>query len=300
MAHEEFLQPFQEHLAGKLQKRSILAYGYDVEGFLSFMERRSGVSLDQQRQHAFFNGIREPDIYAYINHLKDEEHNSERTINRKLTSISAFFDHLIHAAILESDHPLKGVPRYQLQEMRTVIVEDDVIQKMFSKIRPRHIHRDRAMLILIVECGLKVTQLVGLKQSDYDGEYLSLAMGGIRLSKTAKVALDDYIRIERKNAPSPYIFVSQKNETISIRTIQQVIKNLRDDLKTEAPLTSDALRNATILKLLKEDMVDDQHIKQYFGHQKTLHLEKVLFSSVKKAKPVDFDFSKSSVKTTKK
>ncbi|QSX08617.1 tyrosine-type recombinase/integrase [Alkalibacter rhizosphaerae] len=302
MPYNELIASFSDYLAHKLQIRSVKAYKYDMESFLGFMEKRSNVDFskwDDEQKLVFFRKIRQPDFYAYIHYLKDEHHNSDKTINRKLTSLRAFYQFLIDDRGCDGKNPIDEIPRYHLHEKGPNYLEESVLERIFEKVRIRNKYRDMAILMLIADCALKASQIVSLKLTDYDGSSLQIKEGSIRLSPATINALDSYINLERKNSNSTYLFVSQKNESISIRTIQHLIKNIKTDLDLDQPLTSEAIRNTTILKLMK-DNVDHTEIKRYFGYKKTLQLEKTLSNSQWSEEKPEFDFSKVARKTPKK
>lgn len=288
------LEPFEEYLKTKLGYRSIKAYLYDLGGFLEFMSKRSGndfkkLSLDKLSSH--LKNVRQPDFYAYIYHLKDVEGNTEKTVNRKLTSLSAFYNFLTEAYGFSGKNPLDEIPRYKIEERGPEYIDEDMVKKILSKVRPRNECRDKAILLLIAQCAMKASRIVSLKLKAYDGKHLNTESGIICLSKGAIDALDKYIQMERKRKSSQFLFTSQKNDSISIRTIQHIIKNIGSDLNTEKSVTSETIRNTTIMNLLKNS-ADKSEVKRYFGQSKSLKLEKALSDNDWLENAPDFDFSK--------
>lgn len=294
MAYSAMLRSYEEYLKGQLVNRTVKAYLYDFEGFLRFIQKRSQSDFqawDQSKLVTYLKNLRQPDFYAYLHHLKDLEGNTDQTANRKLTSLSSFYQYLIEVHGMMGMNPINEIPRYHLIEKDPVYLDAQLLQDLISRVGKRNRYRDTAILYLIIDCALKASQIASLKLDDYEGKYLKTEDGVIGLSESVIRSLNDYINMERKNTSSKYIFVSQKNDSISIRTIQHMIKKLCEDLQTEKHITPETIRNTTIVKLLKSN-VDHSGIKRYFGSNKALRLEKSITKAERDDSALDFDFSK--------
>jgi site-specific recombinase XerD len=113
------------------------------------------------------------DIDAFIAHCQDQGF-ALTTINRRLAAIRSFFYHL---AILSEDAPRNPViPKrhfIRLGQQLPRDVQDTVIEKLFTAIRGP---RDRAMFLLMLRCGLRVSEVRSLSLNDL---YLHPAQGSL-------------------------------------------------------------------------------------------------------------------------
>lgn len=287
---ELFLREHQD----QWKENTLKSYRYDLEGFLRFMEQRYERTLEdfsKELQRIFWSEVRQPDLYAYIQFLKNKEGSSQRTINRKLTSLRSFYAYLIQREGYQGGNPLDDIERYKVQASQPTIVRDSVFRDLPDQTQGRHPYRDQAILLLIMECGLRIQEVVSLKMEDYNSPYLRTERGVIKLGSHVQHYLDGYLQKERPIGPLDALFVSQKNKSISMRTIQHQMKKRN--------VTSKSLRNTAILKLLEHHEDVDQ-LQRFFGARATSRLEKVQRPFSEASILEEFDFTKAYEKRGKK
>lgn len=276
------------------KENTLKSYRYDLEGFLRFMEERTGLELKeftQEQQRVFLTDIRQPDLYAYVQHLKNKEGSTQRTINRKLTSLRSYYAFLIQREGLTRSNPLDDFERYKTPSSQPSVVKENVFQGLLDQAKGRYPNRDRSILLLIMEYGLRIRDIVSLKMVDYDRPYLRTNRGVLKLGTGVQEHLERYLQLERSNGTSEDLFLSQKNKSISIRMIQHQLKQMR--------VTSESLRNTAILKLL-ENHEDLEQLQRFFGVHTTTRLEKVQQAFSMESSFEEFDFTKANEKRGKK
>jgi site-specific recombinase XerD len=112
----------------------------------------------------------EPLIAAFLEHLEAERHNSARTRNLRLTAIRSLFSyaalrHPEHAAVIQR---VLSIPPKRFERRTVTFLTAEESQALIdapdqSRWEGR---RDRAMLILTIQAGLRVSELVGLSCGD--------------------------------------------------------------------------------------------------------------------------------------
>lgn len=276
------------------KENTLKSYRYDLEGFLRFMEQRSGLDLKEfakEQQRSFLTDLRQPDLYAYIQHLKNKEGSTQRTINRKLTSLRSYYAFLIQKEGLKGMNPLDDIERYKTPSSQPSVVQESVLQNLLDLAKGRYPNRDRTILLLIMEYGLRIRDIVSLKLEDYDRPNLRTNRGVLKLGSGIQEHLEHYLQQERPNGTSEDLFLSQKNKSISIRMIQHQMKQMS--------VTSESLRNTAILKLL-EHHEDLEQLQRFFGVHTTTRLEKVQQPFSMESSLEEFDFTKTNEKRGKK
>ncbi|MBF7095723.1 tyrosine-type recombinase/integrase [Alkalibacter mobilis] len=287
----------------ELDGKTINSYYYDINGFMTFINKRTSFNFESDGMDIskYFNKLRMPDIYSYVNYLKYSEKKSDSTINRKLTSLDSFFFYLKKIDMLNDSNIQEKIKRFNVGKYDPSWINFAEIDELLNRIQTRNRRRDLALLILISECALRARDIINLKIHDYDGLYLTGNESTIKLGDKAISALDDYLENERKNIDSEFLFTSQKNNSISIRTIQDLIKKLNVNLNTNYKLTSDSLRNTAIIKMISTGKFSEAELKNYAGNQKYYSLKKISINKSDLAAKSDFlDLSKISAKTSKK
>jgi site-specific recombinase XerD len=109
-------------------------------------------------------------ISAFLNHLESERHNSSRTRNLRLTAIRSLFS---HAALRHPEHALLiqrvlAIPpkRYDKRTV-TFLTATEVDALLAAPDQARwEGRRDRALMLLAIQAGLRVSELTSLNCSD--------------------------------------------------------------------------------------------------------------------------------------
>jgi len=275
---EELLDSYAAHLKAcmQLSEKTIKAYIYDIRKFFVFLIGRSdvdSVDFDSVDMPSLLKKVQTQDIYAFAYHVKHVEKKRDITSNRRLTSLKSFFDYLGYVNFIETKNPVESVERYKTISAAPNYLSEETLNKLFEKIRYRNKYRDIAILMLISNCALKASEISEIKISDYNGSILLTPKKTIKLNDECKRAIDDYINTERYKTGSEYLFSSQKNDKISVRTIQHIIKNLRVDSELKDNVTSKSIRNTSILRLI-ESNIKPEEIHKYLGYKKSLSFEK--------------------------
>jgi len=189
----EFFQNFESRHTRKCYQR-------DIQLFFSFLDNHK-IYLNNLKS------ILRSHVVAYRNHLQAIEQ-APKTICRKLSSLSSYFDFLLEKNIVEIN------PCYGLRRPRQVVVNetqdlsDDNVQKLFEALfneeNSKSIKLHRAVIFLLFSTGIRKSELINLKFKDYVQINESTfclkvkAKGGKYLTKvihpSAKAILDDYLQ----------------------------------------------------------------------------------------------------------
>ncbi len=140
-----------------LSENSVQAYGRDLQKFANFQEESTNnkgpITVTEEDVREFIYRI-EPDISA-------------RSQARLISGLRSFFDYLIFEDY-RSDNPLDLVESPKLGRKLPDTLSEEDIDRIFAQIdrsTPEG-ERNRAMLETLYSCGLRVSEMVGLKISD--------------------------------------------------------------------------------------------------------------------------------------
>jgi site-specific recombinase XerD len=146
--------------------RTIAAYRDTLRLLLGFVHQQTGKlpsQLDWDDLHAAM-------ISAFLNHLESERHNSIRTRNVRLTAIRSLFSyaalrHPEHASVIQ--RVLAIPPKRFDKRIITFLTATEVDALLAAPDQSRwEGRRDRAMMLLAVQTGLRVSELTGLNCGD--------------------------------------------------------------------------------------------------------------------------------------
>ncbi len=252
---------------------TVKEYYYDLSGFLSYIKEVKGFSSEIDIE--FIKTIELNDIYNYLMYISTEKNNSARTRSRRVSSIKSFFKYLhIKVKLIETnptealDAPktIKALPRY---------LELDESKRLLSCIDGRHKERDFAILTLFLNCGLRLSELVGINISDIKKDSLVVKGKGnkertIYLNSACRAALDDYLAVRPKLnlKDEKALFISGQNNRIYFKTVQFLVKKYiaaagLDPLK----YSTHKLRHTAATLMYKYGKVDVRALQEILGHE---------------------------------
>jgi site-specific recombinase XerD len=215
---------FTDRLAQQRQAspRTIAAYRDTMRLLLAFVHEQSG-KLPSQLD---WDDVDAAVITGFLNHLERDRHNSTRTRNVRLTAIRSLFS---YAALRHPEHALAiqrvlAIPpkRFDKRIVRFLnAAEIDALIAAPDQSRWEG-RRDRVLLLLAVQTGLRVSELTGLNCND-----VTLAPGAnvrcegkgrkqraVPLSTPAATLLRSWLR-ERDGRPADPLFPTRTGRRLS-------------------------------------------------------------------------------------
>jgi len=137
--------------------------------------------------------------------------------------------------------------------------------------------RDRAILELLYAAGLRVTELVRLRQAnvDFDANCVRLMGKGSRervvpLGRAARTRLEEYLALARPvlargTRARPELFISRRGAPLSRQTVWKLLKNYLRRASLDARLSPHSLRHAFATHLL-DGGADLRAVQAMLGH----------------------------------
>lgn len=159
---------FAERLAKQRQAspRTIASYRDTMRLLLGFVHTRTG----HQPSATIWDDLDATTISAFLDHLETGRHNSARTRNARLTAIRSLFHyaslrHPEHADLIQR---VLAIPPKRFDKTIVSFLDQNEIQALLNAPdRTRwEGRRDRAMILLTVQTGLRVSELIGLNCGD--------------------------------------------------------------------------------------------------------------------------------------
>src|ERR1044072_1909406 len=137
------------------------------------------------------------------------------TINRRLNAIKRFFEYLVIEQEKLAINPIK--PSHFLKRGRALPkkLTQEQIQRLFARIKKR---LDRAMFLLMLRCGLRVSEVAALKVSDIDWQQQALLIEQgkgrkdrrLYLSTDALASLQECLQLRPSGITHERFFWNQK------------------------------------------------------------------------------------------
>ncbi len=274
---------YMQTIKGKSQN-TVKVYFYDLRVFLRFMKlHRNCVDKDDDFKDIKIDDIDIPflqtitlsDLYAFMAYVSNDRDNSSYARARKVASLKAFFKYLTHKAKvldsnpaieLESPKILKRLPRYlNIEESKQLL---NSVDGQFSS-------RDYAIITLFLNCGLRLSELVGINLNNIKETSITVIGKGdkersVPLNNACIKALQDYMKdrprdgVKDRNA----LFISARKQRISKESVQKIVKKYikAAGLDTERYSTH-KLRHTAATLMYKYGNVDIRALQELLGHE---------------------------------
>ncbi len=287
----DYLNSFLDYSITILNKspNSIKEYNYDLATFLKFIKIHFGltnetdfdkitikdISLDTIKK------ITLDDIHAFVSYLATEVRSKTATRARKISSIRIFFKYLSAKANLIEINPAQNLESPKLEKRMPKYLTLDDSKKLLSVASNednRNYQRDFAIITLFLNCGMRLSELVNINIKDIKFEECKMTVIGkgnkertIYLNKACMKAIAEYLEVRPKEGINykykDALFLSERRERISNRTVQYIIK--KELAKAGLDITKYSvhkLRHTAATLMYQYGNVDIRALQELLGH----------------------------------
>ncbi len=287
----EFLNSFLDYTATILNKspNTVKEYNYDLNRFLRYIMFHLGITkeknIDQIDIHDLtldeMNKITLDDIHSYLFYLTNTFQSKPATRARKAASIRVFFKYLTQKGLI-SQNPAMNLETPKLGKRMPKYLSLDDSKKLLAVADSeddRNKERDYAILTLFLNCGIRLSELVGINIKDIDFSENKLNVIGkgnkertIYLNKACINAINSYLSVRPKTGikkgSEDALFLSERLERISNRTVQHIVKQelLKAGLDTNK-YSVHKLRHTAATLMYKYGNVDIRALQELLGHE---------------------------------
>lgn len=276
---------------------TINEYLLDLRTFFKYMKivfGEASISSDSDLREidisnidiAFIKKIKITDVYEYFDYLSTERkkfHNSQHSTSglsastraRKVSSLKTFFKYLQKTHQLE-ENPISELefPKSRSKLPRYLTYDESL--KLLESIDGDFKTRDFCIIMLFLNCGLRVSELTGININDIKEETLRvLGKGGkervVYLNDGCKQALQDYLEIRQKmtsikQKDEKALFISRNSNRISTSTVKWLVKKYCGFAGLDSKISVHKLRH-TSATLMYKNGVDVKAVQEVLGHE---------------------------------
>ncbi len=250
-----------------LSEKTIEAYASDLIRFGKFISSH-GITKP--------GDIDSGSILSYLIHLREKGLNA-RSRARHLVSLRGFFNFLSHEKRIETN-PAKAIdlPKIGMHLPDVLSVADvEALIAAPDRKKPEGI-RDAAMLELLYGAGLRVSELIHLRQNGINLEAGFVRVLGkgdkervIPIGKMASDAVGDYLARSRaallKNRTSSFLFVTRRGSAMTRQSFWHLIRRYGNQARLAKKITPHSLRHSFATHLL-EGGADLRAVQIMLGH----------------------------------
>lgn len=225
------------------------------------------------------------DIYGYMTYLSRDRvqhqncENSDKGLNaasraRKLATIRSFFNYLCNKVHLLEENPCKDIdsPKQMKALPRYLTLEDSL--SLLEAVDGKHRERDFCIITLFLNCGLRISELIGLNISDIQGEAMRVLGKGnktrmVYLNSACKDALARYLAVRHPISGKDWdaLFLSERDQRISRAMVHSLVKRHLSAAGLDSTQYSSHKLRHTAATLMLQNGVDVKAVQEVLGHE---------------------------------
>ena len=275
-------------------KKTVDEYFLDLRTFFRYIKIEKGrvprstpldeISIDDV-DLALVKSVTLADIYAYLSFLsRDRLKNAKNTSlgfglaassrARKVAAIRSFYKYLVVKAKLLDESPIQELDSPKMrQSLPRYLTLDESIQ-LLESIDGDNAERDFCIITLFLNCGVRISELVGLNLSDIRGDRLRVLGKGnkervVYLNAACQNAIEDWLAVRSQSgAADPYaLFITRKHTRITKAGVHYMLKQRFTAAGLDSSKYSAHKLRHTAATLMLQNGVDVRTLQEVLGHE---------------------------------
>ncbi len=291
------LREFASYKSGiqNCSQKTVSEYMTDLRTFLRYIiASRSGIdpasdefknidlrSVDLQ----FLGSIDTYEIYSFLEYSKNTRSNEFAARARKLSAIKALYKYYVNKREKLEKNPAVNIEAPKKKKTLPKVLSLDESLSLLEAVKSDTLSatrtRDYCIITLFLNCGMRLSELAGIKLTDLDPNLRSLRVVGkgskeriIYLNDACKMALGEYLtqRLDERyrETETKALFLSGRgrNDPLSIKTIQWMVKKYLDLAGlTQKGYSVHKLRHTAATLMYQSGNVDVRTLQTILGHE---------------------------------
>ena len=291
----EYVNSFLDYSLTILNKspNSVKEYNYDLTMFLRYIKIQYHLTNETDFKSITIKDIpldvikkiTPQDIISFLSFMALNLKAKAATRARKISTIRIFFSYLSQKAKIIDNNPAQNIetPKKEKRMPRYLTLDDSKkLLNVTMDENDENKERDYAIITIFLNCGLRLSELVGINISDINFDDYKLNVIGkgnkertIYLNKACVNAIRAYldvrpkvaIKVDDKNSQKA-LFLSKRHERISNRTVQYIVdKELRKAGLDTSKYSTHKLRHTAATLMYQYGNVDIRALQELLGHE---------------------------------
>ena len=269
-------------------KNTVSEYATDLRTFFRYIKCLRGMtdvdpSDDEEFQKIsikdcddeFVKKITITDAYSFLSFCKDTRGNSARTRARKVSTLRDFFKFCKSQKGIIKEDPMQNLDSPKLrQSLPKYLTLEEATDLLRSSFDGPHKERDFAIITLFLNCGMRLSELVGLNYTDIrDDNTIKVTGKGnkertVYLNDACLAAINNYMRVRPVDGvvDKDALFLSNRKQRISPKTVQHIVYTALDKAGLEGYSTH-KLRHTAATLMYQYGDADVLVLKEILGHE---------------------------------
>lgn len=273
---------YHETIQGHSRK-TVDEYCLDLRNFFRFLKQSKGlipkdIPLDDVSiadvDLALVRDVTLTDIYSYMNYLSRDRGLNNTSRARKVATIRSFYKYLTNKAKLLDTNPVQDLDSPRLKRSLPKYLDLEESLDLLDSVDGKNSVRDYCILTLFLNCGLRISELVGLNKTDVRGDQLRVLGKGnkermLYLNDACQRALEEWLtyRDAMTLVDQNALFVTLQNRRrISTAAVHKLVKKHLAAAGLDSTQYSSHKLRHTAATLMLRNGVDVRTLQEVLGH----------------------------------
>lgn len=264
-------------------RRTVDEYFLDLRNFFRFLKHEKHLVPPELPLDEIFIGdvdiqlVRDvslTDIYSYMNYLSRDRGLNNTSRSRKVATIRSFYKYLTNKAKLLDTNPVQDLDSPRTKKSLPKYLNLDESLELLDNVDGKNASRDYCILTLFLNCGLRISELVGLNKTDIRGDQLRVLGKGnkeriIYLNDACQQAIADWLaeRSHQAAADRNALFLTRRHTRMTTDAVHYMVKQRLKKAGLDASLYSSHKLRHTAATLMLQNGVDVRTLQEVLGHE---------------------------------
>ena len=281
---KEFLY-YSQTIRG-LSPKTVEAYYIDLKLFFKFIVQKynncvNNDTIDEVRINDIdlnlISSITQSDILEFLYFVTNERNNSQSSRARKISSIKGYFKYLTNKTNQIEHNPTEHIEMPSIKKRLPKFLNLEQSYELLNNIQTSFTERDYCIILLFLNCGMRLSELVGININDINKDTLRIIGKGnkermVYLNDSCLDAINDYLKIRNtivSPAAEPALFISKRTKKrMSNRRVEQVVEEcLKLSGLSNMGFSTHKLRHTAATLLYRSGNADMLALKEILGHE---------------------------------
>ncbi|HNW03917.1 MAG TPA: tyrosine recombinase XerC [Oscillospiraceae bacterium] len=276
---------YMETIKGR-SPRTVDGYYIELRSFFRFLKIKNGSASAEDSYAEIkigdlpFETVKAAtrfDAMEFLSEFQRNHGNDAKARSRKVSALRSFYKYLTVSAGKITEDPMRNLETPSLKKSLPKYLTLEQALELLAHVQTDFTERDYCMITLFLNCGMRLSELVGINLGDIRENRLRLLGKGnkeriVYLNDSCLAAIDNYLGVlndggKIKRVDKNALFLNRNGKRIGARRVEQIV----DFCLKEAGLdgmgySPHKLRHTAATLLYQDAGVDIRVLQEMLGH----------------------------------
>lgn len=222
----------------------------------------------------FYGTVTLSEVYDFLAFLSRDRDFSASSRARMVSSIKGLYTYLTVKTKQLPENPVQNLDAPKIQKTLPHYLTLEESERLLTAVNGKNRERDYCILCLFLNCGIRISEMVGLNLNDIRADSLLIHGKGnkeriVYLNDASANAINAYLPIRKEIAAidKKALFLSNRRKRISVDSVQVMVHNTLLKAGLDADTISPHKLRHTAATLMLQNGVDVRTLQEILGHE---------------------------------